>query len=210
MANTGLTTAGTVKKGLDGFTYNETADAYFWAHGDTNYCGELDFLFGTRETTADGRIVKLYHNSNFYGGDKWYCVTLSVRGEGEYWFVSNQECESPDFPERLSIPTPEKVYVTFYSGDDVHDWELSQDEINDWVIWLNGLFVSPIDLEESKTLIERLYWGGNHRGYSFNVGTADALERIVFFDGGYGEPGYLRIDNAWYCVKNPTEPFKKY
>ncbi len=107
--------------------------------------------------------------------------------------------------EKLSISTPEKVYVTYYSGPDEHVWELSQDEINDWVIWMNDLTVSPIDLEESKTLINYLYSNRNNSHYSFDVGTADALEQIVYL-----ERGYLRMDNAWYCVENPTEPFNRY
>jgi len=92
-ANTGLTTADTVQKGLDRFRYDEASDAYYWAHGDTNYCDELDFLCGTRE----GDVVKLYHSSNFTG-NSWYCVTLSQRSEGRYWFRSNQECGHPAIP----------------------------------------------------------------------------------------------------------------
>ncbi len=101
-ANTGLTTAGTAKKGLDSFRYDETADAYFWMHGDTNYCGDLDFLCGTR----DGSVVKLYHNSHYSGSD-WYCVTLSEQGEGKYWFVSNQTCEHPVIPTVMPSSQPE-------------------------------------------------------------------------------------------------------
>lgn len=111
--------------------------------------------------------------------------------------------------EKLSISTPEKVYVTYYSGPDIHYWELSQDEINNWIVWLNNLKVSPINLEESKTLIDHLFYNGNNPQYSFDVGAADALERISYFDYGL-EHVYLRIDNAWYCVENPTEPFNRY
>lgn len=112
--------------------------------------------------------------------------------------------------EKLSISTPEKVYVTYYSGSDIHYWELSQDEIDNWVVWLNNLTVSPINLEESKTLIDHLYSNGNNPQYSFDVGTADALERIAYFDCAFAHHGYLRMNNAWYCVENPTEPFNKY
>ena len=56
--------------------------------------------------------------------------------------------------EKLSISTPEKVYATYYSELDAHDWELSQDEINDWVAWLNNFTVSLLNLEESKALLE--------------------------------------------------------
>lgn len=116
--------------------------------------------------------------------------------------------------ENLSISTPEKVYVTYYSDNgsdipDIHAWELSQDEINNWVVWLNDLTVSPINLEESKALLGYLCGNGGHPQYSFDVGTADALERIAYFDYGL-EHVYLHMDNDWYCVENPTEPFNRY
>lgn len=110
--------------------------------------------------------------------------------------------------EKLSISTPEKVYVTYYSGPDIHNWELSQDEINSWIDWLNNLTVSPVNFDESKTLIDCLY-SGNNPQYLFDVGTADALEQIAYFDYGL-ERVYLRMDNTWYCVENPTEPFNRY
>lgn len=111
--------------------------------------------------------------------------------------------------EKFLISTPEKVYATYYSESDMHYWELSQDEINDWVVWLNNLTVSPINLEESKTLIDYMYYNGNNPQYSFDAGTGDSLERIAYFGCGL-EPGYLRVDNTWYSVDNPTEPFTKY
>lgn len=98
-ANTGLTAADTAKKGLEGFTYSAQYDAYYWMHGDTNYCGYLDFLCGTRETTGSSTLVRLYHNSNF-NGNNWYCVTLEEK-DGTYWFVSNQVCEHPAIPTVL-------------------------------------------------------------------------------------------------------------
>ncbi len=100
-ANMGLTLEQTNKVNFT-YDYDETLGAYTWSHGDTNYCGDLDFLCGTRE----GSVVKLYHNSN-YSGSRWYCVTLSEQGEGEYWFVSNQTCEHPAIPPVLPSGTPE-------------------------------------------------------------------------------------------------------
>lgn len=102
---TGLT-LDTANKGSLTYTYDEATDAYYWMHGDTNYCRELQFTVGTRE----GDTVKLYHASDF-AGSSWYCVTLKDRGgagqvsgpygeESGYWFVSNQSCEKP------AIPTP--------------------------------------------------------------------------------------------------------
>lgn len=104
-ANMGLTLAETAGKELDGFTYDDGTDAYYWMHGDTNYCGNLDFLYGARETTGGSTLVKLYHNSN-YAGSGWYCVTLSEREAGSYWFVSNQTCEHPAIPPVLPAGDP--------------------------------------------------------------------------------------------------------
>ncbi len=106
-AHTGLAVADTTQKGLDSFTYDGATDAYYWSHGDTNYCGGLNFLCGTRS----GGEVKLYHKSSSagLGWVGWYCVTLSDQGEGEYWFVSNQACEHPAIPPAL--PGVEPVAV---------------------------------------------------------------------------------------------------
>lgn len=121
------------------------------------------------------------------------CLLLSSCGNGE----------------KLSVGTPEYVYATYYSGPDVHDWELSQDEIDDWVVWLNNLTISPINLEESKVLLDYMYYNSNNPQYSFDMRVADGLECIAYY--GYGpEHGYLRMDNTWYSVENPTEPFGKY
>jgi len=142
-ANTGLTAAETAKKGLDGFTYDETSDAYYWIHGDTNYCGDLDFLYGTREKTGGTKLVKLYHNSS-YAGSGWYCVTLSEQGDGEYWFVSNQTCGHPAIPPVLPSGEPEvtislkdlepyvaeAVTVEHRSAEDYHGGH--EDRLDNW------------------------------------------------------------------------------
>ncbi len=103
-ANMGLTLADTGEP--TGFTWSEEFKAYYWMHGDTNYCGELNFLCGTRETTGGATLVKLYHNSNF-AGNSWYCVTLSEQGDGEYWFVSNDMCAQPAIPPVMPSGEPE-------------------------------------------------------------------------------------------------------
>lgn len=89
---TGLTLAQTDKVGLEHFTYLPEYDAYYWQHGDTNYCGELSFLLGTRAENT----VTLHQGEN----SNWTCVTLKEQEDGSYRFVSNQPCEQP------SIPTP--------------------------------------------------------------------------------------------------------
>lgn len=114
--------------------------------------------------------------------------------------------------EHISIPTPETVYVTFYEAGTPHRWELSQDEINHWVDWLNNLTVSPINFEESKTLIDTFYYAGSLPQYSFYVGyvgSAGQFDVIAYFEFGTGV-GYLRMDDAWYCIANPTEPFNRF
>lgn len=102
--HTGLTLEQTNRVGLENFVYLEEYDAYYWMHGDTNYCGELDFTSGTRENG----VVKLYHNSNF-AGSSWYCVTLKAQEDGSYWFLSNQKCEPPQIPTPLPAGEPEAV-----------------------------------------------------------------------------------------------------
>lgn len=111
--------------------------------------------------------------------------------------------------EKISLNTPENVYVTFYSGADVFNWELSEDEISSWVDWVNNLNVSLINLEESKQLIDYMYNNGSNPQYSFDIGKKDALERIAYFEVSL-EHGYIYIDNTWYHIDNPAEPFNKY
>ncbi len=110
---TGLSLEEVDLEGL-GYEYVEAVDAYFNMHGDTNYCGDLDFTAGTRE----GDTVRLYHRSDFAGGG-WYCVTLKERragssrpteeGESPYWFVSNAACDRPLIPTPLPVWEPEKT-----------------------------------------------------------------------------------------------------
>ena len=111
--------------------------------------------------------------------------------------------------EKISMSAPENVYVTFYSGADIHNWELSKDEINSWVDWINDLHVSPIDLEEGKLLIDYMYHNGSDPQYSFDIGREDSLEKIAYFEVSL-EHGYMRIDDTWYHIDDPTEPFNKY
>ena len=111
--------------------------------------------------------------------------------------------------EKISMNTPENVYVTFYSGADVFNWELSEDEISSWVDWVNNLNVSSINLEESKMLIDYMYNNSSKPQYTFDIGEEDSLERIAYFEVSL-EHGYIYIDNTWYHIDNPTEPFNKY
>lgn len=111
--------------------------------------------------------------------------------------------------EKISMKTPENVFVTFYSGADIHNWELSEDEISNWVDWINNINVYPINLEESKMLINYMYNNSSNPQYSFDIGKEDSLERIAYYEVDL-EHGYICIDNTWYHIDNPTEPFNKY
>lgn len=98
---TGLTLEQTSKTGLDYFTYSPDYDAYYWMHGDTNYCGDLSFLCGTRV----GKTVSLYQND----GGGWTCVTLEEQEDGGYHFKSNLACEKPAIPTPIPAGEPEAV-----------------------------------------------------------------------------------------------------
>lgn len=130
---TGLTLSETNKDSLT-YTYSQEHNAYYWMHGDTNYPGDLEFLVGTRE----GDTVKLYHGSNYAGGgSRGYCVTLTGKGDGQYWFVSNQESDIPTIPtalppwepkatislKELEPVAPEAIATQNMPGDDKGSYE---------------------------------------------------------------------------------------
>jgi len=154
---------------------------------DLTYLGEGTVTF---KLVTDEHVV---YNCN---------VNISVE-DGNVAFVITDDLED------IFIDTPENVYVTFQSGADTHEWELSEDEINSWVDWMNNLDVSPINLEESKMLIDYMYNNGSIPQYSFDIGREDSLERIAYFEVSL-EHGYIHMDNIWYQIDNPTEPFNKY
>ena len=95
-ACTGLGLEATNKVGLEHFTYLEEYDAYYWAHGDTNYPGEIEILSGTRE----GALVTLYH-SGWSAGSPGIKTTLEQQEDGSYHFLSNVACEVPSIPAPL-------------------------------------------------------------------------------------------------------------
>ena len=98
---TGLTLEQTNKAGLDSFTYLPDYNAYYWMHGDTNYCGSLDFTLGVRE----GETVRLYQGGN----SQWTCVTLEEQEDGSWWFKSNQACERPVIPTPMPAGEPDVI-----------------------------------------------------------------------------------------------------
>lgn len=97
---TGLTLSEANKDSLT-YTYSQEHNAYYWMHGDTNYPGDLEFLVGTRS----GDTVRLYHSSD--GNGNGYCVTMTDKGDGQYWFVSHQKCEVPAIPTALPAWEPQ-------------------------------------------------------------------------------------------------------
>ena len=124
----GLTVAETSGVGLENFTYLSDYDVYYWAHGDTNYWGDVFVSAGERE----GDTIRLYYWDNFACYDcDWLCLTLEAQDDGSYWFVSNQPSEQPAIPTVypegdpvLTIPLtdltpyePEAVEVTRHTGD---------------------------------------------------------------------------------------------
>ena len=112
-------------------------------------------------------------------------------------------------PEKLSVNTPEDVYATFCSGEDSHHWKLSEEEMLGWLNWINELRVSPVNLEESQMLIDYMYNNGSKPQYIFDIGKDDSLETMAYFEVD-SENGYIHMEDSWYHVDRPTEPFKKY
>jgi beta-lactamase regulating signal transducer with metallopeptidase domain len=105
----GLTVSETKKNGLDQFHSNEDGTCFYWAHGDTNYCGQLFFSYGTREVIETGEaLIHLYYNR--VGSGEWYRVTLSEEEDGTYHFRSNLTCEEqPAVAPLLPEGEPETV-----------------------------------------------------------------------------------------------------
>lgn len=108
LAYTGLTLDETEGLGLEYFTYLEDYDAYYHAHGDTNYLGGVTMRYGER----DGDLIRLYYSGVW---ESWMCVTLQDKGNGVYWFRSNLPCEMPSMP----LPLPEGEPWMTLSLDDL-------------------------------------------------------------------------------------------
>ena len=118
----GLTVEETNQVGLEGFSYREEYDAWYHAHGDTNYYPQVDITAGRRQ----GDLIHLYYRETFRPdrGD-WGCVTLRDLGDGNYWFVSNQPSEKPAIP---TVYPSEGLELTV-SLADAEVWPLEAAEI---------------------------------------------------------------------------------
>ena len=134
----GLTVEETNQVGLEGFSYREEYDAWYHAHGDTNYYPQVDITAGRRQ----GDLIHLYYRETFRPdrGD-WGCVTLRDLGDGNYWFASNQISEKPAIPtvypaEGLELTMPlaeaevwplEAAEIVRHSGD-------CAEELSGWLV----------------------------------------------------------------------------
>ena len=134
----GLTVEETNQVGLEGFSYREEYDAWYHAHGDTNYYPQVDITAGRRQ----GDLIHLYYRETFRPdrGD-WGCVTLRDLGDGNYWFVSNQTSEKPAIPTvypaeglELTMPLAEaEVWPLEAAETDRHSGDCAQ-ELSGWLV----------------------------------------------------------------------------
>ena len=93
MEHMGVTLEETNQIHWDNFRYLPDYDAYYIAHGDTNYRGFVEIVSGTRE----GDLLQLYYDDWFFD-EGWKCVTLRETESGGYQFVSNMRCDESDVP----------------------------------------------------------------------------------------------------------------
>ncbi len=208
-ANMGLTLEQTNKVNFV-YDYNETLGAYVCGGGDTNYCGDLTFLCGTRE----GREVKLYHNSNF-SGSSWYCVTLSDQGEGEYWFVSNRQCEHPAIPtvtpEGESVATislrdlepyvPEAVTVEAHPNHYTFNYETCYDNWN-----MDGhsimVYRAADGVVYAAYVVDDVY-------YVFLSGLSEERGHVFFYRDLFGHDGFY-VDYSGQYDASHAGPIRDY
>lgn len=102
------------------------------------------------------------------------------------------------------LPAVQIVQVTFYSDSDIHEWELTQEEIKDWIVWLNDLSLEQMNKEDTSTPNDKHESGSR---YIFEINTEKVC--IQYVDrGDFGV--YLLAEDVWYKVSNPKEPFNRY
>ena len=96
------------------------------------------------------------------------------------------------------------VQVSFYTGADVHEWELTQDEIKEWIVWLNALTLEQMSQEDLNIPSDNHESGSR---YIFEINTEEMC--IQYVDkGDFGV--YLLAEDVWYKVINPKEPFNRF
>ena len=154
----GLTVEETNQVGLEGFSYREEYDAWYHAHGDTNYYPQVDITAGRRQ----GDLIHLYYRETFRPdrGD-WGCVTLRDLGDGNYWFASNQISEKPAIPtvypaEGLELTMPlaeaevwplEAAEIVRHSGDcaeELRGWRVNDRSVSLYLSTDGDLYIALI------------------------------------------------------------------
>ena len=132
----GLTVEETNQVGLEGFSYREEYDAWYHAHGDTNYYPQVDITAGRRQ----GDLIHLYYK-NPPGDSRWGCVTLRDLGDGNYWFVSNQISEKPAIPTvypaeglELTMPLAEAEVWSLEAAEIVRHSGDCAEELSGWLV----------------------------------------------------------------------------
>ena len=174
---TGLTVDETNQVGLEGFSYREEYDAWYHAHGDTNYYPQVDITAGRRQ----GDLIHLYYK-NPPGDSRWGCVTLRDLGDGNYWFVSNQPSEKPAIP---TVYPAEGLELTV-SLADAEVWPL---EAMDAVRYS----AAPEGDLDSYTVGERIV----HLYRAAEAGSGDVPAASLSPEGAQGDDVYLACPTEW-------------
>lgn len=104
----------------------------------------------------------------------------------------------------IFLPDIQMVKVTFYSGPDVHEWELATEETEAWIDWLNRLTIERINSKDEYVPNEIHECGSR---YIFDINTEKV--RIQYVDSG-SLGVFLLAEDAWYKVSNPEEPFNRF
>ena len=102
------------------------------------------------------------------------------------------------------LPNIQMVKVTFYSGSDVHEWELAPEETEAWIDWLNRLTIERINSKDEYVPNEIHECGSR---YIFEINTEKV--RIQYVDSG-SLGVFLLAEDVWYKVSNPEEPFNRF
>ena len=184
---TGLTLAKTNRVSLQKYTYLPEYDAYYFAHGDTNYRVQVAFTAGKREED----LVRLYYNDSFMA-DGWKCVTLR-ESDGSYRFISNQHSQKPAIPTVLPKGKP----VLTISLDGLKPYQAPavtvERHIDDCAEWLHGGWrtgdhiIQPYRSTDGKSYAAIIYKAvaGNDAMTTWDVGCFLTLPEKGSFKGTF-------------------------
>lgn len=194
---TGLTLEETAKKNLSQFVYLPEYDAYYLAHGDTNY-HRLNLLTGERE----GALIHLYYNARgSFLATPYACLTLKEMAGGGYHFRSNLPCEKPSVPTALPRSTPALTIPL----EDTRAYEAPPLEVErhsgDFAEQLGGCGVGKHTIRRYRATDGNIYaavvredaWGEDWEADVFlTLPQGEAESRMDFFSDLFGHSG-LRI-----------------